>query len=81
MALEEGTRLQYVCGPENSEGGPSYIAVTGNRRRAKSIVVVTVAGQYGRVPWAHAEMEDGTTVLLNLALMEEVGLLKEEDRA
>jgi hypothetical protein len=76
MKFTEGTKLEKVVGPADSQGDAFYAVVS--PRCAKSITVTMENSQGAGVPWALCEMHDGRQLMANLALMESVELLKGE---
>lgn len=76
--LREGVKLKSVIGPQDPEGGWVSLQVGDKPYQCKEIVVVMQPGQVRMVPWAKAEQNNGNTLFINLALMECVILLKEE---
>lgn len=75
--LKEGVKLKSVAGPTGPDGDHILMCIGDNPYQCKAITVVEQPGQMSMVPWAKAEQNNGSTLLINLALMESVTLLNE----
>lgn len=74
-SLKEGQKLQAIFW---SNGGVLYIG--NSDEHAKSITVYFEPGQMANVPWAYAEINDGSICRFNLHLCEGVRELNEEKK-
>lgn len=76
--LNEGTRLSMVVGSPDADGDCTvWVTETNNPLQIKcsEITVTMENGQMAGVPWARCERADGKVSMVNLALVEQVGLL------
>ena len=79
--FKQGQKLDYVQGP--SDGNQVFYRVGHSYSKSvKPPVQIEVVMEYGQmagVPWALVTFENKPPVKVNLALMEEVGLLEESE--
>ncbi len=72
----EGQKITSITGPWcETEQTAAYYQV--GHQNCTSISIVMEPGQMARVPWAIAEYSDKPPFKINLAMMEEVELVKE----
>jgi len=81
--FKQGQKLDYVQGPSDSDGNQVFYRVGYSYSKSvKPPVQIEVVMEYGQmagVPWALVTFENKPPVKVNLALMEEVGLLEESE--
>ena len=78
--FKQGQKLSFLRGPTDSEGDGVYFTTDATHPyTCVSIEVVMEYGQMAGVPWALVTFENKPPVKVNLAFMEEVGLLDESE--